>query len=248
MLADSGHAPFELLTFVFTLCCHRNRDLHHGLLGHSLGAVKGWAAAELEPVYARARELCTQIRDPALAFPALFGQWVMRWWKLEVRDALELADEILAAAEQAKEPAMLLSGNWARGTTLFHLGELVSANEHQERALAVFDLRQTLPAHLELRRVSSFAYLYYGQYELGYPDRAWAKSVEMLEVAQRSSDPYVLATAPCFVAQFSFFRGDGTAAQKRAEEALAFIETFGFQSLSPLTTTIHGAALIVQGR
>ena len=32
MLADSGLAPFELLTFVFTLCRHRNRDLHHGLL------------------------------------------------------------------------------------------------------------------------------------------------------------------------------------------------------------------------
>ena len=34
--------------------------------------VKGWAAPELEPVYARARELCAQIRDPALAFRALY--------------------------------------------------------------------------------------------------------------------------------------------------------------------------------
>ena len=115
------------------------------VLGHSLGAVKGWAAAELEPVYARARELCAQIRDPALAFPVLLGQWVMRWWKLELHDALELADELLAIAEEAKDPAMLLSANWARGTILFLLGELVSANEHLEKALAVFDLRQPLP-------------------------------------------------------------------------------------------------------
>ncbi len=77
-------------------------------LGRSLGAVKGWAAAELEPVYARARELCAQIRDPALAFRALYGQWVMRWWKLELHNALELADELLAAAEEVKDPAMLL--------------------------------------------------------------------------------------------------------------------------------------------
>ena len=218
------------------------------LLGHSLGAVKGWAAAELEPVYVRARELCAQIRDPALAFPVLFGQWVMLWWKLEARAALELAKEILAAAEEAKEPAMLMSGNWARGATLFHLGDLVSAKEHQEKALAVFDLRQTLPAHLELRRVSSFAYLYFGLYQLGYPDRAWVISRKMLEVAQRSSDPYVVTTTPCFVAQFSLLRGDGKAAQKYAEETMAFIETFGFQSLSPLTTTVNGAALIAQGR
>jgi hypothetical protein len=38
------------------------------VLGRSLFIVKGSAAAELEPVYARARELSAQIRDPALAF------------------------------------------------------------------------------------------------------------------------------------------------------------------------------------
>ena len=113
----------------------------------------------------------------------------MRWWKLELDKALELADELLAAAEDVKDPAMLLVGNSARGATLFHLGELVSANEHLEKALAVFDLRQPLPEELEQRRVGSFHFLYFGLYGLGYPDRAWAKSREMLEVAQRSSNP-----------------------------------------------------------
>jgi predicted ATPase len=49
------------------------------VLGSSLSAAKGWSAPELEPVYARARELCAQIRDPVLAFPALYGQWAIRW-------------------------------------------------------------------------------------------------------------------------------------------------------------------------
>ena len=159
------------------------------VLGRSLADVKGWAAAELEPVYARARELCAQIRDPALAFRPLCGQWLMRWWKLELHTALELADELLAVAEDVKDPAMLLAGNCARGTTLISLGELVPANEHLEKALAVFDLRQPLPAELEAHRLGSFFFLYFGLYGLGYPDRAWAKSREMLEVAQRSSDP-----------------------------------------------------------
>ena len=148
----------------------------------------------------------------------------MRWWKLELDNALELADELLATAEDVKDPAMLLTGNYARGTTLLLLGELVSANEHLEKALAVFDLRQPLPSELELRRVSSFGYLYFGLFRLGYPDRAWAKSREMLEVAQRSSDPYVLAVASCFAAIHNLVRGDGTAAQKHAEEAMALTE------------------------
>ena len=165
------------------------------LLGLSLANVKGWAAAELEPVYARARELCAQIRDPVLAFRPLWLQWLMRWWKLELDKALELADELLSIAEKVKDPKMLLSANWARGTTLLLLGELVSANEHQEKALAAFELHQPLPKELELTRVGSLHCLSLGLSWLGYPDRAWAKSREMLEVAQRSSNPEVLAQA-----------------------------------------------------
>jgi class 3 adenylate cyclase/tetratricopeptide (TPR) repeat protein len=218
------------------------------VLGRSLAIVKGFAAAELEPVYARAHELCAQIRDPVLAFRALFGQWVMRWWKLELNTALELADEILAVAEDAKDPAMLLSGNFARGAILSHLGELVSANEYHEKALAVFDLRQPLPEELEFRRVTSLGYLCFGLYRFGYADRAWAKSREMLEVAQRSSAPLILANASCFAALHHLQCGDSTAAQKHAEEAMVIIEAFGYQSLSGMATTQHGAALIAQGR
>ena len=148
------------------------------VLGHSLGTVKGWAAAELEPVYARARELCAQIRDPALAFRALYGQWIMRWWKLELHNALELADELLAAAEDVKDPAMLLAGNSARGATLFHLGELVSANEHLEKALAVFDLRQPLPAELELSRVR------FVRLPVLWPVRTWLSRSCLGEIAR----------------------------------------------------------------
>jgi tetratricopeptide (TPR) repeat protein len=218
-------------------------------LGLSLAIAKGFAAAELEPVlYARARELCSKVRDPALTFRLLQLQWLTRYWKMELHDALELADELLATAEEVKDPAMLLTGNYARGTTLFFLGELVSAKEHLEKALAVFDLRQSLPEELELRRVDSFTYLYFGLFRLGYPDRAWARSREMLEVAQRSSDPYVLAQAHCFVAIHILVRGDGTAAQEHTEEAMALTEACGYPSLSALAITWRGTSLIAQGR
>jgi predicted ATPase len=166
---------------------------------------------------------------------------------LELHDALELADELLASAEKVKAPAMLLSSNFARGVVLLGLGELVSANEHLEKALAIFDLRQPLGS-LELHRVSAFGFLYVGLFGLGYPDRAWAKSREMLEVAQRSSDPYALAATSCFAALHNLFRGDGPGAQKHAEEAMALTEAFGFQSLLASATAYHGAALIAQGR
>ena len=227
-----------------------------------IGSVKGWAAPELEPLYARARELCAKVRDPALAFPVLFEQWITRWWKLELHEALELADELLAMAEEVKDPKMLLSANWARGTILYNLGELVSANEHLEKALAVFDPRRPIPdpqapetpeeaffrTQAELRTVGSLHILSLGLSGLGYPDRAWAKSREMLEVAQRSCIPFILGRASYCAAQYNLVRGDGTTAQKRAEEAMALIEEIGDQSFSPLATTVNGGALIAQGR
>jgi len=91
-------------------------------------------------------------------------------------------------------------------------------------------------------------YLSFGLSWLGYPDRAWAKSREMLEVAQLSSVPYVLAQASYYAALNPLLRGDGATAQKYAEEALALTEELGLATLSTLATTYHGATLIAQGR
>jgi tetratricopeptide (TPR) repeat protein len=143
---------------------------------------------------------------------------------------------------------MLLTGNYARGVILFYLGELVSANEHQEKALAVFDLRQTLSVGSESSRVTSFFWLHYGLFEIGYPDRAWAKSREMLEVAQRSSVSLILAQVSCFLAFNNLVRGDSMAAQKCVEEAMALAEEMGLVTLSVIAASCHGAALIAQGR
>jgi class 3 adenylate cyclase/tetratricopeptide (TPR) repeat protein len=217
------------------------------VLGASLLHAKGWAAAELEPVHARARELCAQIRDPALAFRPLWLQWLFRYSTRELDKAVELADELLVAAEDTKDPAMLLAGNTARGIILYFLGELVPANEHLEKAMAVFDLRQPLSAELEAQRSGLLAHWYFVLYGLGYPDRAWAKSLEMMEVAQRSA-PFVLAQAYCSLPQHHLVRGDSMTSQKCAEEAMTLSEKLGLVAFSAIATTNHAAALIAQGR
>ena len=126
---------------------------------------------------------------------------------------------------------MLLSANWARGTTLLLLGELLSATEHLEQALAAFDLREPLSSALEAWRLSSLFFLLYGLARLGYPDRARVRLRQMLEVAQRSSAPYVLAQARNFAALHHLARGDATSAQKYAEETMALTEEMGLVSL-----------------
>jgi hypothetical protein len=152
-----------------------------------MGGSKGWGSPELEPLYARARELCAQIRDPALTFPVLFEQWITRWFKLELREGMEVADELLAIAEEAKDAKMLLSAHWARGTTLFERGELVSAKEHMEKPLAVYELGQRLP-------ITRRSYVGQGRSEFctlpsinsAIPIRAWANT---RSISFRACDP-----------------------------------------------------------
>jgi tetratricopeptide (TPR) repeat protein len=212
-----------------------------------LVSAKGWAALELEPVYARTRKLCEKIHDPARAFRAVFGEWLIHYWRLELHHALKLADELLAATESVRHPAMLFIGHNARGVTLVHMGEFASAIEHLEKSLTIFDLKQPLSAELEGPRNGAFHYLHYGLFAIGYPDRAWAKSREMLEVAQRSPEPYVLALAYCCLSEHSMARGDGIGAQKCAEEAMARSEKLGLATESAMATTWRGASLIAQG-
>ena len=70
----------------------------------------------------------------------------------------------------------------------------------------------------------------------------------MLEVAQRSSHPFILAQASAYAALNNLIRGDRAAAQKHAEEAMARTEEMGLASLSAFATSVNGAALIAQGR
>ena len=109
-------------------------------------------------------------------------------------------------------------------------------------------LRQPLSAGLENSRVSSFGWLHGGLFGSGYPERALAKSREMLEVAERASNPGVLVFASYQAAYHLLEQGDSTAAQKRAEQVMSVTEELGLASISAMATTCYGAALIVQGR
>ena len=77
-----------------------------------------------------------------------------------------------------ERPGDAPAGNYARGVILLFLGELVSANEHLEKALAVFDLRQPLPAELEVQRVSSFTL------PVLWPVRTWLSRSCLGEIAR----------------------------------------------------------------
>ena len=148
-------------------------------LGTPLMATKGFAAPEVERVYARALELCQQVGDTPQLFPALWGSWVFYNMRGELQTSRELAARLLSLAQSAQDAALLLEAHHALWFTSFFCGELTAARAHSEQGIALYDRQQ----HHSLT-------LLYGGHDpgvccrdagtlvlwlLGYPDQAYTE-------------------------------------------------------------------------
>ena len=87
----------------------------------------------------RARELCRRLDRPTQLFPVLYGLCVFHMVRAEVDRSLEAAEELLRSAREQGETVPLIVGHRVFGYALFYRGELVSAREHLERAIALYD-------------------------------------------------------------------------------------------------------------
>ena len=77
----------------------------HIALGASLIATKGYAAAEVEQTYARARQLCRHLDGPHQLFPALHGLRNYYQVRAEYQTSRALDEQLLTLAQQAQDSA-----------------------------------------------------------------------------------------------------------------------------------------------
>jgi len=108
-------------------------------LGGSLMTTKGFAAPEVERVYARARARCRQVGETPQLFPVLWGLWLFYEVRGELQTARELAEQFLSLAQRQQDPAPLLHAYRAMGQTVYWQGELARARAYLEQAIALYD-------------------------------------------------------------------------------------------------------------
>jgi hypothetical protein len=114
-------------------------------VGPALMAVKGLAAPEAEQACVRAHALCERLGNPTELLPALFGRWFTYLLRGELRRAYEVAELLLRRAQSASDPAGLMRGHAALGYTSYYVGELLSAMEHLEVAISIYDPERHRP-------------------------------------------------------------------------------------------------------
>jgi predicted ATPase len=220
-------------------------------LGAPLIATKGYAAPEVEHVFARARELCQQVGETPQLFPVLRGLWVFYEVRAEHRAARELGEQLLTLAQSFQDTALFVEAHRALGNTLFWLGEEGSARVHLEQSLALYDPQQ----HSSLAftygsdpGVICLAYRAFALWCLGYPDQALQSMHEALTLAQRLAHPHSLAFALTWAAILHWLRRESQATKEQAEAAIALATEQGFPFWVAQGTMMRGWALADQGQ
>src|SRR5262249_6388782 len=208
-------------------------------LGAPLIATQGWAAAEVEQTYLRARTLCQQVENPEQLFPALYGLWVFSFTRAEVQAARELGEQLLRVAQSRQDPALLMEAHHVLGNTLLHCGELTAARVHLEHGITLYDPRQHR-SHAFLYGLDDgvagrgcTAWVLWG---LGYPDQALRKTQEMLSLAHELSHPLSQAWALNSAAWHYRFRREERAAHELGEAQVALCTEQGFAQLQAVGT------------
>src|SRR5439155_5446667 len=220
-------------------------------LGAALIATKGYAAPEVAQTYTRARQLCEHLEDPYQLFPVLRGLWNYYHVRAELQTAQALGEQLLSLAQQTQDSAMLVAAHRALGVTLYHRGEVVSAQTHFTQGLALYDAPQHRAAAFlygDDAGVICHSYSAWTLWYLGHPDQGLVRSHEALTLAQQSAHPFSLGFALSRAAMFPQLLLEVQTARERAEATIVLATEQGFPYCMAQGSMLRGWTLAHQGQ
>ena len=216
-------------------------------IGAPLMAMKGRGAPEVERVYSRAQELCERIGDSPRLFTVIWGLFLFARSRGEIETAHGFGQRLLALAERAEDPALLIEAHHALWATLFAQGDLRATRHHAAEAVRLYDLAR----HASLAAV-------YGNHDpavcahghaawalelCGEPEQASRQSQAALALARRLGHPFSTAHALLYGARLHQFRGDWRRTRACAEAAGVLASERGFVQLEAWVSITRGWAL-----
>jgi tetratricopeptide (TPR) repeat protein len=216
-------------------------------LSWSVFVVRGPRTPERESAFVRARELCERLGDNAKLMEALLGLAHLHVNRGDFDLARELAERVLAMAQQAKAPAMLAGAHAVLGVVGFATGQFPAAREHFERAVELFGASpfRNLGAYFAQNAPNVLVAILE---ILGYPSTALSRGYQLLATARRSSDPNSIATALFSYGMHHVFLRDTRKVTERADELLSIATEDGMAFDLIWATFFRGWAMAAAGR
>ena len=146
---------------------------------------------------------------------------------------------------------MRVAAHRALGVTLYHRGEVVSAQTHFTQGLALYDAPQHRAAAFlygDDAGVICHSYSAWTLWYLGHPDQGLVRSHEALTLAQQSAHPFSLGFALSRAAMFPQLLLEVQTARERAEATIVLATEQGFPYCMAQGSMLRGWTLAHQGQ
>ena len=176
-------------------------------------SITSYHGKEADVAYARALELCRQVKQTPHLFTVLWGLHEVALYRAEYVESLALARQCLEIATDLGDPGLLLEAHHAIWGPCFFLGDYEQALAHMEIGLAIYDRaeHEPLSVHYGVHDAGSCA-LYESAlalWNMGYLDqaaspiqrvrRAWDKNCPCRPILPMRMRTQVSATSCCAI-------------------------------------------------
>jgi predicted ATPase/DNA-binding winged helix-turn-helix (wHTH) protein len=222
-------------------------------LGVNLQVTQGWAAPEVEEVYARASALCESSggsENIPASFPILWGIWVFHKVRSNLERAEALAQRLLIIAIKSGDTSLIMQAHQSMAVTALCMGNPQLTARHMEQAQKIYN-PQRHPGNTErFGQDPGVACLAFGSIALLLLDRreqALRASEKSLALAHQLSQPTSTALALHFAAMLHQLRGDHALTEHFAQAALDLATDEGFSFWQAGARVLRGWAWSVQG-
>jgi predicted ATPase len=219
-------------------------------LGPALMAAKGYADPEVSAVYSRARALCGVLGNPPAVFPVLFGLWTFHCVRALHRDALQLAEQLVALAAAADNAELRAEAHMVRGITRYFQGAFRAAAGDLAVAWDNYDADEYLAHILRYGQDPGMvirSYQSWNAWMLGEVEAADGYSREAMALARRTEHPFSIAYGLTFAAWHALNRGQAAQAQEMLAEAIALCREQKLQVFLALALALDALRRIAVG-
>jgi class 3 adenylate cyclase/predicted ATPase len=219
--------------------------------GVPLVSVKGYASAETEHNYRRAKDLSQENSSSMHQFRAIWGLWIFHLVRGQLANARGLAENLLALAHREQSSGLLIEAHRNLGSTYFFLGRFDEAKTHLLTAKSLYDPNQHR-SHAFLYAqdpgITAASYLARTLWILGEIEQASTLALEVIGMARALEHPFTRVITLVYLSWiYSTFR-DANRTLELATEALAVSTQYSFELGLALATTFQGWALAEQGQ
>ncbi len=244
------------LQLVETLDASPDRDARElellAPLGTAYIAWRGYAAAEVGPIFRRAHALCERVGQTPQLFAIMWGNFAYHIVRGDFKICTDLAEEAMAFGERLNDPGILMEALFLRGVTQLYRGDFTGARDSCAQGIADFDDRERTAFWARVigedAGVTHRCYLALAWWHLGFPDQSLRLNRDMVELARSINHPFSLEYALHHTGWLHQHCRLGVQTQVFGEEQMRIATEQGFLFWHASGTLYAAGGLLLQGR